>query len=321
MWAVLSFAQLQSVALALVALAIASPFILFLWLMRRRCYVQGAPRLAATAGLLYMILLIGGAYVMFGAGWLSSPAALLLMGVCSIAPAYWIRSRLSAGALEWSQGFSRDVVAQHWTYGRWAVGTGLLGGLVLNAYYLVMPAAHGLESAAELRALTNLVMPATQTFWALSVVALPALVRVRDTPAFMAWVWKLAGVYGIASIGYWLILGLSHRFLVEGLYGGQYLMESHLLWVLGSFPIASGGVNILECALRAHERSYLVFRAFALAALSACVVGIPAALQWGIPGAILGLLLSFWIALVAMCWSLRAVLRDASRRSPAVAQS
>jgi O-antigen/teichoic acid export membrane protein len=296
-----------SVALSLLALAVASPFILLLWLMRRRCYVQFAPHLAASGGLVYMGLLLGGAYLMFVAGVLSSPSAFLLMGFTSVASAHWLTSLLSRGSLEQAVEFRQDVVAQHWNYGRWAVGTGVLGAVMLNMYYMVIPASHGFEDAAALKALTNLVMPATQSFWALSVVTLPALVRVRNTLAFATAVRRVTMMYATAALAYWLALGLFHTELVLLLYDGQYISESSLLWLLGAVPVASAGTSILESALRAHERSREVFRAYALAAASTCALGIPLTVVWGMGGAVLGLLVSYWLAVGSMAWSLKTL--------------
>lgn len=292
------------VGISLLALAAVNPFILQLWLVRRSCYVRGTPHLAAWGGLLYMVILLVGAYFLVGSGSLSSPTAFLLMGVGSAAAVLWIRSHVTDGASERSSDFQRRVVSRHWEYGRWAVGTGLLGALMLNLYYVVMPLRFGLEGAATLKALMNLIMPALQSAIALWAVVLPRFVSVRDTPAFGSLVRRLLIVCCSLAAVNWLVLGMLHPYLVRWLYDGAYAQESHLMWLLGLVPIAFAALAILENALRSLERADLVFRAYVAAAVSTCALGIPLMFTWVTAGAMLGLLISTSVAGCSMGWSL-----------------
>jgi O-antigen/teichoic acid export membrane protein len=297
----------HAVGLAMLALAVATPFILLLWLMRRSCYIRVEPHLAASGGLLYMAIVIAGSYVLYRVGRLSAPAAFVLMGSASLASAIWIRSTLPFAFASGGSGPFRRVVAnEHWGYGRWAVGTGMLGAIILNLYYVLMPLRHGLESTATLKALTNLVMPAVHTFIALSIVIVPILVRARDTPMFNRLVRRLTLLCAGGALVYWLLLGLLHQQLVRLLYGGLYAADSHLLWILGLLPVACGGTAMVEGALRSLERSDEVFRAYVLAASATCLLGVPFMLMWGTIGAIDGLLISYILALASMSRSLWA---------------
>jgi O-antigen/teichoic acid export membrane protein len=293
---------------ALLALAVANPFILLLWLMRRCCYIRMQPQLAASGGGFYMAVLVIGTWALFSTGSLSSPTAFALMGGGSLAAGAWIRSRLRLGLASASVVPSQlrsSVMTDHWSYGRWAVGTGVLGAVVLQAYYVVMPANYGLESTAVLRALTNLVMPAIQTTWAVSAVALPQLVTVRDTPAFGRVVRRLLFLYVGGGLLYWIVLGLTHTQAVHLLYDGRYAQESHLLWILGLLPVAYAGISVLETALRSLERSDEVFRGYVFGSVVTCAIGIPLSLMWGPAGAIVGLVIATTLTFAAMAWSLR----------------
>jgi O-antigen/teichoic acid export membrane protein len=296
----------RDVGLALLGLAIANPFILLLWLVRRSCYIPVDPRLAAFGGILYMAILLSGAYLLLRIGQLTPASAFVLMGVGSLASAVWIQSRLPFKfSADITGAFRSRIRSEHWMFGRWVVCAGLVGAASSQAYYVVMPPWHGLESTATLKALTNLVMPAMQSLTALSVMMLTSLVRVRDTPRFGRMVRRLLIVYTVGTLVYWLALGLSHQHVVRWLYGGRYASQSALLWLLGLLPVVGALTGVLDSALRARERSGAIFRAWVLALVSTCVLGIPLALAFGTGGAIVGQLISYGMAVCSMAWSLR----------------
>jgi O-antigen/teichoic acid export membrane protein len=299
-----------ALATALFGLAIANPCILFLWLMRRSCYVVLDPRLAAGGNICYMAVLLPGAYVLANVGRLSAPLAFALMGSAGLVAGMWIKSRLPfACSSDGTRAFRREIAADHLAYGRWAVGTGVLGAITLNLYYMVMPVSRGLEPVAELRALTNLVLPALQSYWVLTVLATPKLVKVRGTPAFGAALRRLLILYMSCAVIYWIAIGSFHAYLVDHLYGGRYTGQSQLLWPLGFMPVIVAAVSTLEGALRAMERPDEIFRAYVIAVVCTCVAGIPLMVSEGVSGAVIGLLLSYGCALGSMGWSLRALHR------------
>jgi hypothetical protein len=305
--AIFSLAGQRSIGLALLAIGAATPFILLLWLMRRCCYIRIEPHLAATGGVLYMAIMLAGSYLLYRQGWLSSPAALCVMGIASLAAALWIRWTLPFQFMSGSSAvFRRSVAAEHWGYGRWGVGTGMLAAVILNLYYVLMPLRHGLESTATLKALTNLVLPAIHTFIALSIVIPPILVRVRGTPRFHRTVHHLTWLACAGAVVYWLMLGSLHGYLVRWLYGGLYASDSQLLWLLGLLPIACAVISVYEGALRALEQIDRVFRAYLFAATATCLLGVPLMLVWGTGGAIVGLLIAYALALGSMIHSMRA---------------
>jgi O-antigen/teichoic acid export membrane protein len=305
-------AHQSSVYPSFFAIAVSTPFLLFLWLMRRACYVCAGPQLAALGGALHMGLLIGGSYLLLHNGWMSAPAALLLMGAGSALTALWIKRRLTLQRSSLDSAFTTRVLETHWQYGRWAVGTGVLGALMLNVYYVVLPIAYGLESAATLRALTNFALPAMQAYFALSVVMVPVLVRMRGTAAFAGTIRRLALLYGAAALLYWLLVGAFHQTLVNLLYQGQYRTEAHLLWLLGLVPLTSAGVSVFEGALRSLERAEDIFRAYVLAGITTVVVGLPCTLVGGPTGAAFGLLVSASVAVASLVVSLRARINEST---------
>ena len=112
-----------TIAPAFVALAVATPFVLLQWLTRRACYVRFETPLAAQGGVLYIVCLGVGAYLLHARGLLSSETAILLMGGASLASAAWIMARLNLRPFARSQrALPEAVVAAHWAAGR--VGSG-----------------------------------------------------------------------------------------------------------------------------------------------------------------------------------------------------
>jgi O-antigen/teichoic acid export membrane protein len=295
----------RAVARAVLALAVANPFILMLWLLRRACYVHVGPHVAAAGGLFYMAFITAGVTGLLTVGWMSPASALALMGAGSAVSALWIKSRLGVAAYSASTALDREVAGHHWQYGRWAIGTGLLSSAMASIYYLVLPASHGLASTAVLKAMMNVTMPALQAFPALAVAALPRLVRIRGTSAFVAMVGRLAVLYSAFALLYWCALSLWHEPIVRALYRGAYVEDSYLLLWLGLMPVQLAVICNLDCALRALERSDQIFRAYAIAFVFTVGVGLPSTLLWGPFGAIFGLLGTPAVITGLMLWSLR----------------
>ena len=280
------------VAAVLFALALTQPFILFLWLARRACYVRHRPEWAALSGLVYAALVLAGAYGLERTSGLSAATALGLMSGAGLVAGLLIavgflrvplRARLPEGSLA-------ATSKQHWDYGRWIVGTGVLGWVVGYLPLLLLPIAAGLEASGTLKALWNFTLPVFHVYTALSALLLPTLVRVRGTGRFTRYVWGLTGLVAAGALGYWLLLGLFGRPLVAWIYDGQYVEEAPLLWIVGALVMAGVGV-VMRVALKALERPDLVFRAFIVSALSTLTLGVACIFAFGLVGALLSLLI------------------------------
>jgi O-antigen/teichoic acid export membrane protein len=288
-------------SLALLGLALAGAFIPFLWLMRQACYVRLEPHLAASGGVLYMALMLAGVYALSQCEWLSAVSALGVMAGSSLAAGLLLGARLHIGwPLSVSHSLFREVLGDHWGYGRWAVATEALVWIPGNVYYLLLPAWAGLEASAALKALMNLIMPILHANTALSVLLVPTLVRARRDGGFGHLVCLALGLFTAGAALYWVLLGLFPHQLVTRLYGGQYREYENLLWLLGfSLPI-SGAVQVLGAALRALERPDRLFWAYLLSTIVALTVGLGCMAVWGVAGAVVGFLLSGATKVLAM---------------------
>lgn len=295
---------------ALLALSIASPFILLQWLARMACYVRLDPRPAAIAGITYLAMVIGGTVALHEAHRLSSASALILMGGASLASVAWLlfrlRPRWPGGSSETA--FRKAVLADHWRYGRWASGTGILTWIPGQVYYLVLPLWGGLAATASLRALMNLVMPIMHAYSALALLLTTVLARQRRGRFREVVAWSLLG-FTAGAVVYWGVLGIGRDIFVDLLYDGRYGEVSSLLWLVGLIPVAGVGATVFAPALRALERPERVFVAYAVSTIAALTVGLVLTVRGGPAGAALGILLSTGLVALVLAWQLRKVLR------------
>jgi O-antigen/teichoic acid export membrane protein len=303
----------MSLAAVLLALALAEPFILFLWLMRRACYARLEPHLAVSGGAWYMLLMLAGAYVVYRFGWLSTVTALGVMAVSSLAVSLWLAVRLRVKQPPMQKGeLARDSLNNHWRYGRWSVANKGLSWVPHNIFYLLLPIWGGLEASASFKALMNLLMPMLQANSALSVLLLPTLVRAREHSNFGSSVRLALVPFVLAPVLYWILLGVFHSPIVSLLYGGRYTEYANLFWLLGLVPVVAAIKEVMSQSLRALERPDWLFWAYAFSAVVAGTLGAWCVYVWGIVGAGAGLVFTQGTAAVLVT-ALLVILR---RRSP-----
>lgn len=281
---------------ATLGFAIASPFILFQWLMRSACYINLQPKIAASAGVPYMVLMLVGTYVLYHNGWLSPATAFSIMAFASIVSGLWCTYRLkmtSASASTRASLRMGELLGDHWRYGRWSVLAAAVNWLPGNVYFLLLPIALGVEASGALRALLNLVVPISHFTAALTPLILSTLARAKSnaqqfrkslTVAFLT--------LGGATICYWLLLVFAGNTILRTLYADQYSSYAHLLILAGLLPFLSSIGAVLAVALKAVEAPKLVFWSYLGAALSTVTLGLWVMFSLGVSGAILGNLIS-----------------------------
>ncbi len=283
-----------ALASALLGFAVAGPFTLLLWFLRRACYIRLEPQLAASAGLVYFVLMAAGLGALYHQGWLSMFPALSVMGLTSLVASAWLALRLGVSPASPITGteLNREALRDHWGYGRWSVATMPLLWISGDLFYLFLALWWGLEASAGLKAVANLILPIQHISSALSVLLVPVLVRERGDGEFGRLAHLSAMLLGGGSLAYWGLLVLLHRPIMGVLYGGRYAGHVDVLWILGFVVLGSAIVAGLGGALRALERPDEVFRAYAVASIVALTVGLWCTVTWGTVGAAAGLALS-----------------------------
>jgi O-antigen/teichoic acid export membrane protein len=294
---------------ALLALALAGPFILLLWLLRRAFYVRLNPGWSAVGGVVYLAILLAGVLALRSAGRLSPATGFLAMAAASLITCLVLFALLRP-KLATDSSTMRAVATDHWRYGKWSAATAGPGWFSSGVYFLVLPAWFGLEAAGALKALLNLATPAQHTVLALGGLLLPGLVRDRDRGGLraMSRTMKLSlAVFLSGSACYLAVLCGFRLQIFHFLYGSKY--TAYGFWpvlLVGLLPFGVGIGGVLGSALRAVERPDTVFWAVVASSIVTLAVGVPLAAIFGVSGALAGLVLSllstgavllFWRAL------------------------
>jgi O-antigen/teichoic acid export membrane protein len=199
------------------------------------------------------------------------------------------------------------VAADHWRYGRWAVASALAAWFPDNIYYALLPARTGLEGAAALRALINLINPAFHTLVALSGFLIPVLVKHARQGGLskMTSTMKTSVVLLLpGTLIYFGVLLVARPFLFHTIYAGRYAQYSGWpLLLVGIIPVTTGMVVIFSTALRALEKPNTVFWCYLAAGLICVLVGLPLTVYEGVAGAAGGLVITSSVALISMAWA------------------
>lgn len=300
------FRVFGSVALAgaFLGVAIATPFILFGWLVRRACLSRLQPQWAATGGTVYLLLLLTGSYVLWVVDLLSPFSALLLLGGAGLVSGLWILGRLRHGSVSAAgEGLSRgEVFRDHWSYGRWAVASSGLSWIPGNLYYVLLPAFAGLEAAGALRAVSNLVLPITHFQQALGSLLLPALSSAAPRKTrFHRLLWASLAAFVGGAVLYGIVLTALRTPIIGWLYHGAYKDTTGLVPIIALFPVAAALSIVLGSALRALEQPQHVFWAYMASTVFTITIGIWGMARWGLTGAAIGLLFSSLVTIVMCC--------------------
>ncbi|GJL55213.1 MAG: hypothetical protein NPIRA02_23450 [Nitrospirales bacterium] len=275
----------QGIAVCLLTLACVSPFILLQWLLRRASYLCSDGSLAGRAGLGYTVILLSMTIILVQNDLLSPVTTLGIMGVSSLISAGWmiVRLRLAFVLRRWTE--YRQAVREHWNYGRWLIGTGVMAWAIGNIYYFLLPIWGGMEAAAAFRALQNFYLPVTHLAVGLISIILPFLVRHRGSMQFASVVFRMVAGVCICTGLYWFILEQGGEHLLEWLYQGKYTEYAGLMGVIGLTAMCYGVTFIFRLVLLAIEKPNLVFKANGLSMIFILFVGIGVVMIWDVWGA------------------------------------
>jgi O-antigen/teichoic acid export membrane protein len=278
----------KPLAIALIGFGINCPLVLLLWMARRASYMRLQPHKAAVAGAAYLVVLIGGLISCERRAALSLVSSLVIVGVGSLVAAGGLVASLRPDFGSVDRPLLRDMTVEHFRFGRWGVGTGILFYMSGQSAYLLLAFFHGLDASASLRALMNFVTPMTLVTFAVATVAAPTLVG-QQSMGFRRNVTRLLILLIGGSILYWLAIGLLHRPLNRLAYGGRYAQDMWLIWILGATLVGTACTDMLGVALRAREQPRQVFIAFAVSAAVALTLGVFAIWDWALLGAVVAL--------------------------------
>ncbi|MGO8814056.1 MAG: lipopolysaccharide biosynthesis protein [Terriglobia bacterium] len=295
---------------ALVGVGVACPCLLLFWLARRGFYVHLLPRKAALGACAYSATVLAGVTVVYKVRSLTPLTVFLVMAAGAVVTGppmlRWFKSHMAF--LPGRRIRVREVMHQHWIYGRWALASAIVIWLSGAVYYPALGSFFSLAETGRFKALMNLGSPIGQAYVALSLLSLPYASQVHHAEGNAVvgrLVWKLTGLYLGGSILYWLIVILARGPIVQHLYGGKYTQVIALLpWVaLGS--VLRIGATAQANVLRAMRSPSMVFVAYSAACVVAILVGIPCTRWFGLRGALFAWVLSGAASFVGALWMIR----------------
>lgn len=156
--------------------ALCSGFMLLFWLVRRIFYALLKPAWSVISSFLYFVFVAAAVAVLWWNQTLTAWTAFLAMGFASLLASTTVLVRFVSFGHDTVLPLSfREVVADHWCYGRWALGSALMSWFPSNIYYVLLAAWLGLEGVGALRAVTNFVMPVLQAITAVNLLMIPLL--------------------------------------------------------------------------------------------------------------------------------------------------
>src|SRR5271167_4259384 len=196
---------------ALAGVAIASPCILFFWLMRRSFYMNMAPGRAAVGAFFYFVVVTAGLFVTYKKALISPFSAYLLMALGALGTGSYLLSQINKvlppdTAVPPTR---REAWHKHWEYGKWALAVSVVTWIPYYMYYPLVTAFSGLQQAGQLRALMNLSLPMEQSYTALSILFLPYAARVcREQGMASAGplVRRITSLFVVGAVAYWAVL-------------------------------------------------------------------------------------------------------------------
>ena len=286
----------------LVAVSVAIPFLLTLWLFRRMSFVHSGPHIAAQSAPLYLTTLLIGIVALNQYRVLSPFPAFAAVTFASICMILLLIYRLNVG-LPPDLRSSRDILNAHWTYGRWALATSVLSWVPSNLYFLLLPIWAGLESSGALRASLNLVMPLMHIFTALGSALLPIFVKSRTRADFTAITCRIFTALLLASVIYWLLVKHFGSIVIQWVYQENYTLYGNFLWVIGLLPVAVAATSVFGNALRALEKPRTLFISYICSTVVTLTAGIWLVANWGVVGAALGWVIAYAAASGTVMWS------------------
>lgn len=308
------------VGAAALGLTIAAPVVLSQQFMRRAFYADLKPSRSVWGGLVYLasMLMVLFALVMMNS--LTVATGFVAMGAASLSAvalySQWLRSPAVGESVQ-----PRDVVAQHWEYGRWSVPTTLLTWVPGNIYYTVLPLWHGLAATASLQAVMNLVLPVQHAISAVAVLLVPVFGRllsrdgvtglsrgVRYGAPLLAGV---AAMYGAVMI----LFGPAAATLIYG--SGKYPVSRGILALAALLAVGGAVTSVLGGALRALNSPRRVFAAYGLSFLFSITGGLVLMYRFEVRGALVSLVASSALTALSLGVMLRSAMASRAQQERA----
>ena len=295
---------------ALAGVAIASPCILFFWLLRRSYYMNLAPARAAMGAFIYFVLVTAGLFTAYRKAWMSPFAAYLLMAIGALGTGLFLLAQIKKVLPADTEKAPTAAQAwhKHWEYGRWALAVSVVTWIPYYMYYPLVSMFSGMAAAGQLKALMNLSLPLEQSYTALAILFLPYSARVcreKGISSSGPLVRRITMLFVAGAVVYWGLLIPFKGIAFHVLYGGKYMEVAPLI------PYVAIGTTMWSAAfgpailLRAIESPDSIFYARVVASVLSLVVGVPATKMFGLWGVVASVIVANIAAFVISMYILQ----------------
>jgi O-antigen/teichoic acid export membrane protein len=305
--AIATFGIQRELALATAASAVAFPLVLFLWLVRRMCYVVHRPSIAVWASAGYLALLLVGLFLMHRLGRMNPAAAIIVMALASVAAVLAPLCKLQIlspprGTLcSW-----KEVLRENWSYGRWLVVSTMLYSVASQTQPYLVAALLGLGAAGILRAMQMPSLVMTQVVSAVGLLLLPTMAREYGRGHLRRLRRKAvyaSVVLATTASAYAAALGIFARPIERLMYSGKFSSSAWLISVLGLVPVCTGIAAGFSMALRACQKPHFDLLANAISAPVGLVTALFFTKLWGLGGASISMVAGFATYAAVFFWS------------------
>lgn len=296
----------------MVGAVIAAPLLFLRPMTQQLCYTHSYNGLFALGGVAYAILAPAFLFVLHIVGALKPSYAIISIGGAMALPCLFIMVVFLRPDLRLAHigSMIREVLRDHWRYGRWAIIAQTNHWLGGNIFHLVGPSMIGLEATAAVRAIFNMIIPVNLATAATLSAAAPTLAKyhsANERDRYRKTLGLFAGTVLSWTAGYALLFSFFGMQAIHYCYRGAFdkLVSPSLIVWLCVIPVLSVLNAIVELNLRLNGKmKSIAFSKFAWTA-STMTIGIGACAAFGLLGVFIGWALSSVILLSRNIWCSR----------------
>jgi len=289
-------------AKALAGLALASPFLLFLWFTRRACYVPMRPKWAVVGSGLNFLFILVGIFLLWWEKLFTSFSGLMLLGITAGMASFFLIFVKLRPLLHSFTGNPtiRMVIYDHWSYGKWVVLESFVYLASAQLWILLIPIILGLQQSAAIVAIRNLYRPVNFFMQAIGVVLLPTIafwINRKDEKQKLYFKVLIFATISALFVGiYGLILTIFAKSLLHFLYKGHYDQYWLLVPLFGGVAVFTVGLHYLLLALKAKAIVRPLPFIWGAMTIINVLFSIPLMLKFDVYGAVAGYLFSYIFA-------------------------
>jgi len=266
--------------------------------------------MAVWGSLAYLIVVLGGLFLLRQAGLLNAFSAFLLMGAASIPAAAVLLRQLGIAKKGTGRGQPlKRIAAENWSYGRWLVAGTVLFSVTTQAQTYLAAAILGLVAAGTLRALQIPSLVMLQVVTAVGLLVLPSLAADYGVGQF-ARLRKKALLVSLFLSGVALAFAAELAVFAVPLerlfFQNKFAGDGWLIPLLGLIPVFSGFGTGFSMALRAIQKPHCDLLANAISAPVALISAFVLIRFWGIPGAGISMLIGFAVYALVFFFAFRS---------------